>query len=88
MTSRQFKALDKDVLTQVDQIMANGERVIGRTQTKRADYAVIGRAEQVEEGDRDPEIFDDSDFYHDLLRQLSTFFGRGKTRSPVPVSLS
>ena len=49
--------------------MANPSRLVARTRVRRSQYRVLGGgAEQQEEEDR--EIFDDSDFYHQLLREL------------------
>ncbi len=41
-----------------------------RTQSKRSDYRTLGKAEDDESDSLDPEIFDDDDFYHQLLREL------------------
>ncbi|XP_064206136.1 protein AATF isoform X2 [Anguilla rostrata] len=87
-----FAAFDRSILTQVEQVLMDKERLLRRTQTKRSEYRVLGRAdpatsdptgataeEQTEEvalkanahlKDLDEEIFDDDDFYHQLLREL------------------
>ena len=56
----------------MDQVVAVPGRVVGRTRVKRSEYRVLGAADQhdEEEGEEDPEVFDDSDFYHTLLRDL------------------
>ena len=51
--------------------MAVPGRVVGRTRVKRSEYRVLGAADQHDgEEEEDPEVFDDSDFYHTLLRDL------------------
>jgi protein AATF/BFR2 len=52
----------------VDQIMANPARLVARTRVRRAEYRVLGGGADREQQDR--QIFDDSDFYHTLLREL------------------
>ncbi|KAM9597152.1 protein AATF isoform 2-T2 [Trichechus inunguis] len=87
-----FGAFERSILTQIDHILMDKERLLRRTQTKRSVYRVLGRpeptAEPVPESlpgqpeilpqapanahlkDLDEEIFDDDDFYHQLLREL------------------
>uniref|UniRef100_A0A4X2L099 Apoptosis antagonizing transcription factor n=1 Tax=Vombatus ursinus TaxID=29139 RepID=A0A4X2L099_VOMUR len=87
-----FGAFERSVLTQIDHILMDKERLLRRTQMKRSVYRVLGRAEPVAElvpeslpgqpeilpevpanahlKDLDEEIFDDDDFYHQLLREL------------------
>ncbi|KAM9117796.1 protein AATF [Pangshura tecta] len=87
-----FSAFERSILTQIDQIMMDKERLLRRTQTKRSVYRVLGKLEQESQPvpkslpgcsevvpqakssthlkDLDEEIFDDDDFYHQLLREL------------------
>ncbi|KAK1157585.1 protein AATF-like [Acipenser oxyrinchus oxyrinchus] len=87
-----FAAFERNILTQVEQIMLSKERLLKRTQTKRSEYRVLGQPEQEVTAatvlepeapeaestaranahlkDLDEEIFDDDDFYHQLLREL------------------
>ncbi|XP_067864334.1 protein AATF [Heptranchias perlo] len=87
-----FSGFERSVLTQIEQIMMDKERLLRRTQTKRSLYRILGKAEEdsqqipetvpgemevVPQGksnahlkDIDEEIFDDDDFYHQLLREL------------------
>ncbi|NXA43310.1 AATF protein, partial [Eudromia elegans] len=87
-----FGAFERSILTQIDHVMMDKERLLRRTQTKRSVYKVLGKQEQesypvpesVPENsevlpqtdsnrhlkDIDEEIFDDDDFYHQLLREL------------------
>ncbi|XP_077021179.1 protein AATF isoform X2 [Tamandua tetradactyla] len=87
-----FGAFERSILTQIDHILMDKERLLRRTQTKRSVYRVLGKhepsAQSVPESlpgqpeiipqapanahlkDLDEEIFDDDDFYHQLLREL------------------
>ncbi|KAG9333637.1 hypothetical protein JZ751_010788 [Albula glossodonta] len=87
-----FASFERNILTQIEQVLTDKERLLRRTQTKRSEYRVLGRAEptaatatgttaeeEKEEvalkanahlKDLDEEIFDDDDFYHQLLREL------------------
>lgn len=55
-------------------ILLDKNRLIKRTQTNRSSFVVLGkrkRSETDEQTDEyDEEIFDDDDFYHQLLREL------------------
>uniref|UniRef100_A0A8C9QBL1 Apoptosis antagonizing transcription factor n=1 Tax=Spermophilus dauricus TaxID=99837 RepID=A0A8C9QBL1_SPEDA len=87
-----FGAFERSILTQIDHILMDKERLLRRTQTKRSVYRVLGKPEPVAQRvpenlpgepeilpqvpanahlkDMDEEIFDDDDFYHQLLREL------------------
>nr|KAF6454355.1 apoptosis antagonizing transcription factor [Rousettus aegyptiacus] len=87
-----FGAFERSILTQIDHILMDKERLLRRTQTKRSMYRVLGKPEPVAPPvpeslpgqpeilpeapanahlkDLDEEIFDDDDFYHQLLREL------------------
>ncbi|XP_057255491.1 protein AATF [Pezoporus wallicus] len=87
-----FGAFERSILTQIDHIMMDKERLLRRTQTKRSVYTVLGKQERethpIPESlpensevlpesesnrhlkDIDEEIFDDDDFYHQLLREF------------------
>merc|ERR550525_733931 len=67
-----FNSLHTPALTQVDQVMVVPGRVVGRTRVKRSEYRVLGGdlVQEEMEGGEDPEVFDDSDFYNTLLRDL------------------
>lgn len=87
-SSKGFGAFDRNILTQVDQVLMDQERLLRRTQTKRSEYRILGKKEApltsdtTAEGeeqqlkanthlkDLDEDIFDDDDFYHQLLREL------------------
>ncbi|XP_030318473.1 protein AATF isoform X1 [Calypte anna] len=87
-----FGAFERSILTQIDHILMDKERLLRRTQTKRSVYTVLGKQEQESHPlpeplpensevlpqsesnrhlkDIDEEIFDDDDFYHQLLREF------------------
>uniref|UniRef100_A0AAQ4RFT3 Apoptosis antagonizing transcription factor n=1 Tax=Gasterosteus aculeatus aculeatus TaxID=481459 RepID=A0AAQ4RFT3_GASAC len=91
-SSKGFGAFDRNILTQVEQVLMDNERLVRRTQTRRSEYRVLGQKQDAAltresvpgEGeepppqlkanthlnDLDEEIFDDDDFYHQLLRDL------------------
>ncbi|XP_068564048.1 protein AATF [Cebidichthys violaceus] len=95
-SSKGFGAFDRNILTQVEQVLMDNERLVRRTQTRRSEYRVLGKKEaaalpsenvcieggeldqQLEQQlkanthltDLDENIFDDDDFYHQLLREL------------------
>lgn len=93
-SNKGFGAFDRNILTQVEHVLADKDRLLRRTQTRRSEYRVLGKKETseassqnappagVEEGaeqqlkanlhlkDLDEDIFDDDDFYHQLLREL------------------
>ncbi|KAJ2884770.1 rRNA-processing protein bfr2, partial [Coemansia aciculifera] len=83
--TKKFKAVNQGILHQIGQALAGKDRLIERTQLKRAEYNIIGKVdkEDIDEGsksltvavdahlkDQDAEIFDDTDFYQQLLREL------------------
>ncbi|XP_007554728.1 protein AATF [Poecilia formosa] len=91
-SSKGFGAFERNILTQVEQVLMDKERLLRRTQTRRSEYRVLGKRESSakildnipEEGevaehqptlnthlkDLDEDVFDDDDFYHQLLREL------------------
>ncbi|KAM6938377.1 protein AATF [Lycodopsis pacificus] len=91
-SSKGFGAFDRNILTQVEQVLMDNERLVRRTQTRRSEYRVLGKkeaaaltsetvcieGEELEQQlkanthltDLDENIFDDDDFYHQLLREL------------------
>lgn len=72
------------VLQQISYILSDRDKLIRRTQLKRTEYDIVGYSKAVNnENDSEnvtknrkdddeyiPEIFDDNDFYHQLLREL------------------
>ncbi|CAH1406172.1 unnamed protein product [Nezara viridula] len=98
MSKSDFSAFDQPTLKQIEEILLDRSRLLKRTQIKKSDYQVLGKSKAVsdeasKEGSKtkdiqecDPEIFDDDDFYHKLLRDFienktsdsSEFSKRGK----------
>lgn len=73
VNSKSFSSFETSTLKQVEQIMANKTRLIERTQLKRSSYEIFGKSDAIGDGEtkeKDVEIFDDDDFYHQLLREL------------------
>lgn len=70
------------VLNQIQYALSDKAKLVKRTQLKRSNYQIIG-----EEGDEEcnKEIFDDDDFYHQLLRELIEFRSADLT-DPVQLS--
>uniref|UniRef100_A0A7I4KQF7 Bm7110, isoform d n=1 Tax=Brugia malayi TaxID=6279 RepID=A0A7I4KQF7_BRUMA len=64
---KDFSGFESVVLKQIEQIMNEKHRLLRRTQMKRHDVDRIGG---VEGNDYDAEIFDDDDFYQQLLKEL------------------
>lgn len=85
--SKGFGAFERSILTQLEQVLMDNERLLRRTQTRRSEYVILGKKDAssaFSEGkvewqqlkanahlkDLDEDIFDDDDFYHQLLREL------------------
>ena len=81
-------AFEQSTVKSIDHLMLNRLKLVRRTQLKRGNYEIIGKQEQsdapeldselVEKRKKevyDSEIFDDSDFYHQLLRELVNSLG-------------
>ncbi|CAO3669892.1 unnamed protein product [Umbelopsis ramanniana] len=79
--NKKFKAFDQSIMTQVTSILGDGDRLVKRTQLRRTENRPLGKEQpEVEEAkeaevdghlaDHDAEIFDDNDFYQQLLKEL------------------
>jgi protein AATF/BFR2 len=87
---RNYAAFQTSTLNQVNHILKDTSRLIKRTQLKRSQYNIIGKDNVDQDGkevesEYDPEIFDDDDFYHQLLREL---IDRKTSNVTDPVQLS
>ncbi|GLH04717.1 Protein Aatf [Gryllus bimaculatus] len=71
-SSRDFSAFEQSTLQQIRHVLSNRTRLLQRTRVPRTVGQILGEPEPSEnlQPDHDPEIFDDSDFYHQLLREL------------------
>ncbi|KAI9297122.1 TRAUB-domain-containing protein [Neoconidiobolus thromboides FSU 785] len=67
--NKKFKALDQSILTQINTIFNDPQRLLNRIHIQRNDYSIIGKQKKENE-DMDNEIFDDSDFYQQLLKEF------------------
>ncbi|XP_015764097.1 PREDICTED: protein AATF-like, partial [Acropora digitifera] len=97
LTSKSFSSFDRSALAQINHILSDKERLIKRTQLKRSAYRVLGKSKKEEKSealpsedqsdlhlkDYDPEIFDDDDFYHQLLRQFIEQKTSGSSDNPL-----
>jgi protein AATF/BFR2 len=65
-------ATSHSVLDQIEYNLSNKEKLVKRTQLKRSHYSIVGEEEGNDKGEEEcnSEIFDDDDFYHQLLREL------------------
>ncbi|KAI8579041.1 hypothetical protein K450DRAFT_243581 [Umbelopsis ramanniana AG] len=79
--NKKFKAFDQSIMTQVNSILGDGDRLVKRTQLRRTENRPLGKEQpEVDEAkevevdghlaDHDAEIFDDNDFYQQLLKEL------------------
>ncbi|XP_068758251.1 protein AATF-like isoform X2 [Montipora capricornis] len=97
INSKSFSSFDRSALAQINHILSDKDRLIKRTQMKRSSYRVLGKSEEDEKQkvlsseeqadmhlrDFDPEIFDDDDFYHQLLREFIEQKTSGTTGQPI-----
>jgi len=64
-------AMNTPALEQIEQITSNMARLVKRTQVVRVECSVLGQEREEGYGQQeDKNVFDDSDFYHHLLREL------------------
>ncbi|KAJ8878141.1 hypothetical protein PR048_022608 [Dryococelus australis] len=71
LSNKNFSAFEQSTVRQIEQVLRDRVRLVQRSQLKRASYAVLGQAEgQGEEPERDAEVFDDGDWYQQLVREL------------------
>lgn len=70
------------ILNQIQYTLSDRAKLIKRTQLKRSNYEILGETNDEE---YNKEIFDDDDFYHQLLRELIEFRSADIT-DPVQLS--
>lgn len=64
------QTLNQDILTQVERVVADKERVLRRCRTTHSPYSVVGEPEPRRVGSQHDDVYDDHDFYQALLRQV------------------
>lgn len=92
-------AFEQSTVKSIDHLLLNRLKLVRRTQLKRGNYEIIGKREQsgeqaldselVEKRKKeiyDSEIFDDSDFYHQLLRELVNSLGASNLGNTTKVN--
>lgn len=73
---KKFKAVNQNTMTQIDHALspAERERLVKRTRVNRSLAKVVGKEDEIvlegEKPEGDAEIFDDGDFYQQLLRDI------------------
>lgn len=77
------KKNEGSVLNQIQYTLSDKEKLVRKTQLKRSNYQILGEEKNDEQ--YNSEIFDDDDFYHQLLRELIEFRSADLT-DPVQLS--
>ncbi|KAJ2854608.1 rRNA-processing protein bfr2 [Coemansia erecta] len=79
--TKKFKAVNQGIMHQINQTLATRDRLVERSQLKRIEYQIVGESAAKRDAEKsatvdshlrdlDAEIFDDTDFYQQLLREL------------------
>lgn len=86
------KGINQPAVKQIEFALANKDKLIRKTQLKRSEYEIMGKeSKSVDENDGrrvqeyDEEIYDDDDFYHQLLRELIEYKSADVT-DPIQLS--
>lgn len=85
------KGSGQTTLKQIEFAMSDINKLRKKTQLKRSEYNIVGKSLSNEDNDGrriqeyDPEIYDDDDFYHQLLRDLIEYKSSDVT-DPVQLS--
>ncbi|XP_011637380.1 protein AATF [Pogonomyrmex barbatus] len=86
-----LKGSGQTTLKQIEFAMSDMNKLRKKTQLKRSEYNIIGKSSSSENNDgkkiqeNDPEIYDDDDFYHQLLRDLIEYKSSDVT-DPIQLS--
>lgn len=64
-----FKSLNQNVTAQIEKVLEDRERLIRRTRLKRVPVHFLSRSKD-NSNEYDTDIYDDGDFYHQLLREV------------------
>ncbi|XP_065191154.1 protein AATF-like isoform X2 [Sycon ciliatum] len=82
LTTKSFKSSDTSVVNAINQVLMDPDRLLKRTQLNRSNQLPIGEDQQPAETNSEgstrdshlkslnPEIFDDEDFYHQMLKEF------------------
>jgi protein AATF/BFR2 len=70
--NKKFKALNQSITQQLRENLTDKEKLVERTRVKRATYHILSRNDLIDDRKEIviPDIFDDMDFYHPLLKDL------------------
>lgn len=86
------KGMNQSTLKQIEFALSDKDKLRKKTQLKRSEYSIVGKTGTEEENDDgrrtqeyDSEIYDDDDFYHQLLRDLIEYKSSGIT-DPIQLS--
>ncbi|XP_017755559.1 PREDICTED: protein AATF [Eufriesea mexicana] len=85
------KGMNESMLNQIEFALNDKEKLYKRSRLKRSEYKIIGKTEAADDNDGrriqeyDSEIYDDDDFYHQLLRDLIEYKSAGIT-DPIQLS--
>ncbi|XP_014469308.1 PREDICTED: protein AATF [Dinoponera quadriceps] len=86
------KSAGQTTLKQVGFAMSDIGKLRSRTRLKRSEYGIVGKSLPLDDNDGrrrtqeyDPEIYDDDDFYHQLLRDLIAYKSADVT-DPIQLS--
>ena len=77
-----FRALNQGLAVQLQQLLADRDRLHKRIHTNRAQYRVLGSKRTAEMAGLNEEIIDDSDFYQQLLAEVIE--AKAATAGPSP----
>lgn len=94
--NKSLKAINQGILSQVNQLLENKDRLLKRTQLNRSKNRILGKRQRDEEDGQiepkkakssmsgqeeyDEELYDDTDFYQELLKDL---IDTTKTSDPI-----
>jgi protein AATF/BFR2 len=71
LSHRKFKAVNTSILSQIERIWNDRARLVKRTQQVRGKpYKIFGKPMMAATTEMDEEIFDDTDFYQQLLKEI------------------
>ncbi|XP_012272029.1 protein AATF [Orussus abietinus] len=91
-TGKLNKSSNQSVVSQIDFVLSDKLKVLKKTRLKRSEYEIVGKSSTTPEDtdgravqEFDSEIYDDDDFYHQLLRELIEYKSSDVT-DPIQLS--